>query len=164
MAGSLYFGIYFPRKTTGDLLAETIIIILVKLASFDKALEECETVRDRMLYILKNIGVLKKRPQCLQGKKYERIFQACHIAAFDEEKRRIYEKDMNDEKRLYGMLAAQHKEGMKEDLEKGREEGIEKGRTELLKNLLESGLPIEEISRLTKIDIQEIARLTGVNQ
>ncbi len=55
-------------------------------------------------------------------------------------------------------------EGMKEGLEKGREEGIEKGRTELLKNLLESGLPIEEISRLTKIDIQEIARLTGVNQ
>ena len=99
---------------------------------------------------------------------YERIFQACHIAAFDEEKRRIYEKDMNDEKRLYGMLAAQHKEGraegLKEGLEKGREEGMEKGRTELLKNLLESGLPIEEISRLTKIDIQEIARLTGVNQ
>lgn len=162
----------FREKSTGDLLAETIIIIFVELASFDKALEECETVRDRMLYILKNIGVLKKRPQCLQGKKYERIFQACHIAAFDEEKRRIYEKDMNDEKRLYGMLAAQHKEGraegLKEGLEKGREEGMEKGmekgRTELLKNLLESGLPIEEISRLTKIDIQEIARLTGVSQ
>lgn len=166
----------FREKSTGDLLAETIIIIFVELASFDKALEECETVRDRMLYILKNIGVLKKRPQCLQGKKYERIFQACHIAAFDEEKRRIYEKDMNDEKRLYGMLAAQHKEGraegLKEGLEKGREEGreegmekgMEKGRAELLKNLLESGLPIEEISRLTKIDIQEIARLTGVNQ
>jgi predicted transposase YdaD len=44
------------------------------------------------------------------------------------------------------------------------EKGMEKGRAELLKNLLESGLPIEEISRLTKIDIQEIARLTGVNQ
>ena len=158
----------FREKSTGDLLAETIIIIFVELASFDKALEECETVRDKMLYILKNIGVLKKRPQALQGKMYERIFQACHIAAFDEEKRIIYEKDMNDERRLYGMLAAQHKEGraegLKEGLEKGREEGMEKGRTELLKNLLESGLPIEEISRLTKIDIQEIARLTGVNQ
>ena len=159
-----------------NLLAETIIIIFVELASFDKKLEECETVRDKMLYILKNIGVLKKRPQALQGKMYERIFQACHIAAFDEEKRIIYEKDMNDEKRLYGMLAAQHKEGraegLKEGLEKGREEGMERGiekgmekeRTELLKNLLESGLPIEEVSRLTKIGIQEIERLTGVNQ
>ena len=92
------------------MLAETIIIIFVELASFDKTIEECETVRDRMLYILKNIGVLKERPQCLQGKEYERIFHACHIAGFDEEKRRIYEKDMNDEKRLHGMLAAQHKE------------------------------------------------------
>ena len=63
---------------------------------------------------------------------------------------------MNDEKRLHGMLAAQHKEG--------RAEGLKEGRTELLKNLLESGLPIEEIARLTKIDIQEITRLTGVNQ
>ena len=150
----------FREKSTGDLLAETIIIIFVELASFDKKLEECETVPDKMLYILKNIGVLKKRPQALQGKMYERIFQACHIAAFDEEKRIIYEKDMNDERRLYGMLAAKHKEGRAE----GLKEGIEKERTELLKNLLESGLPIEEVSRLTKIDIQEIERLTGVNQ
>ena len=162
----------FREKSTGDLLAETIIIIFVELASFDKKLEECETVRDKMLYILKNIGVLKERPQCLQGKMYERIFQACHIAAFDEEKRIEYEKDMNDEKRLYGMLAAQHKEGRAEGLKEGMERGIAKGRaegreegcTELLKNLLESGLPVEEISRLTKIDVQEVIRLTGTNQ
>ena len=55
---------------------------------------------------------------------------------------------MNDEKRLHGMLAAQHKEG----------------RAEGLKNLLESGLPIEEVSRLTKIDVQEIMRLVEKNK
>ena len=154
----------FREKTTGDLLAETIIIIFVELASFDKTIEECETVRDRMLYILKNIGVLKERPQCLQGKEYERIFHACHIAGFDEEKRRIYEKDMNDEKRLHGMLAAQHKEGRAEGLKEGIAEGRAEGRAELLKNLLESGLPIEEVSRLTKIDVQEIMRLVEKNK
>ena len=67
---------------------------------------------------------------------------------------------MNDEKRLHGMLAAQHKEGRAE----GLKEGIAEGRAELLKNLLESGLPIEEVSRLTKIDVPEIIRLVEKNK
>jgi predicted transposase/invertase (TIGR01784 family) len=91
----------FREKSTGDLLAETIIIIFVELASFDKTLEECETHRDRMLYILQNIGRFMERSQWLQNQVYDRLFRACEIAAFSEEKRIEYEKDMNDEKRLY---------------------------------------------------------------
>ena len=45
---------------------------------------------------------------------------------------------MNDEKRLNGMFAAK------------LEEGMEKERAELLKNLLESGLSVEEIAKITK--------------
>ena len=71
---------------------------------------------------------------------------------------------MNDEKRLHGMLAAQHKEGRAEGLKEGIAEGRAEGRAELLKNLLESGLPIEEVSRLTKIEVQEIMRLVEKNK
>ena len=141
------------------MLAETIIIIFVELASFDKTLEECETHRDRMLYILKNIGRLMERSQWLQNQVYERLFRACEIAAFSEEKRIEYEKDMNDEKRLYGMLAAQHKEGraegLKEGLEAGREEGI---RATAIK-MLELSMPVDVIASVTGLTEDQINAL-----
>ena len=137
------------------MLAETIIIIFVELASFDKTLEECETHRDRMLYILKNIGRLMERSQWLQNQVYERLFRACEIAAFSEEKRIEYEKDMNDEKRLYGMLAAQHKEGRAEGLKAGREEGI---RATAIK-MLELSMPVDVIASVTGLTEDQINAL-----
>ena len=145
----------FREKSTGDLLAETIIIIFVELASFDKTLEECETHRDRMMYILKNIGRLMERSQWLQNQVYERLFRACEIAAFSEEKRIEYEKDMNDEKRLYGMLAAQHKEGRAEGLKEGREEGI---RATAIK-MLELSMPVDVIASVTGLTEDQINAL-----
>lgn len=59
---------------------------------------------------------------------------------------------MNDEKRLNGMFAAK------------LEEGMEKERAELLKNLLESGPYIEEVSKMTEIEVKEVKRLTGANK
>ena len=112
-----------------------------------------------MLYILKNIGRLMERSQWLQNQVYERLFRACEIAAFSEEKRIEYEKDMNDEKRLYGMLAAQHKEGraegLKEGLEAGREEGI---RATAIK-MLELSMPVDVIASVTGLTEDQINAL-----
>lgn len=104
------------------MLAETIFIIFVELEGFDKTLEECVTAQDRMLYVLKNLGRLKNRPQWLQDEIYECIFRACEISAFTEEKRIEYETEMNDEKRLNGMMRAKLEEGIEQGLEKGRSE------------------------------------------
>ena len=59
---------------------------------------------------------------------------------------------MNDEKRLNGMFAAKLEEGMKKE------------RAELLKNLLDSGLHVEEVSKMTESEVKEVERLTGANK
>ena len=59
---------------------------------------------------------------------------------------------MNDEKRLIGMFAAKLEEGMKKE------------RTELLKNLLDTGLHVEEVSKMTESEVKEVERLTGANK
>ncbi len=73
-----------------------------------------------MLFVLKNLGKLKGRPKWLQDEVYECIFRACEISAFTEEKRIEYETEMNDEKRLNGMMRAKLEEGIEQGLEKGR--------------------------------------------
>lgn len=146
------------------MLAETIFIIFVELEGFDKTLEECVTAQDRMLYVLKNFGRLKNRPQWLQDEIYECIFRACEISAFTEEKRIEYETEMNDEKRLNGMMRAKLEEGIEQGLEKGlekgRSEGIQQGRseerTDMVLKMYSKGMTLMDISSLLDISESEL--------
>ena len=142
----------FREKTTGDLLAETIFIIFAELAGFDKDLDDCVTAQDRMLFVLKNLGKLKGRPKWLQDEVYECIFRACEISAFTEEKRIEYETEMNDEKRLNGMMRAKLEEGIEQGLEKGRSEE----RTDMVLKMYSKGMSAEDISALLDIPLTEI--------
>ena len=138
----------FREKTTGDLLAETIFIIFAELAGFDKDLDDCVTAQDRMLFVLKNLGKLKGRPKWLQDEVYECIFRACEISAFTEEKRIEYETEMNDEKRLNGMMRAK--------LEEGIEQGLEKGRSDMILKMYSKGMTLQDISSLLDIAESEL--------
>ena len=138
----------FREKTTGDLLAETIFIIFAELAGFDKDLDDCVTAQDRMLFVLKNLGKLKGRPKWLQDEVYECIFRACEISAFTEEKRIEYETEMNDEKRLNGMMRAK--------LEEGIEQGLEKGRSDMILKMYSKGMTLKDISSLLDISESEL--------
>ncbi len=134
------------------MLAETIFIIFAELEGFDKTLEECVTAQDRMLYVLKNLGRLKNRPQWLQDEIYECIFRACEISAFTEEKRIEYETEMNDEKRLNGMMRAKLEEGIEQGLEKGRSEE----RTDMVLKMYSKGMTLMDISSLLDISESEL--------
>ena len=133
------------------MLAETIFIIFAELAGFDKRREECQTEQDRMLYLLKNVGRLNERPQWLQNEVYERFFRACEICAFNEDKRIEYEKDMNDERRLNGMLRASREEGL--------EEGQVQGKAELLLKMYSKGMSEDEISSLLDMPLEMVKKL-----
>ena len=154
----------FRVTTTGDLLAETIFIIFAELAGFDKDLDDCVTAQDRMLFVLKNLGKLKGRPKWLQDEVYECIFRACEISAFTEEKRIEYETEMNDEKRLNGMMRAKLEEGieqgLEQGLEKGREEGraegLQKGRSDMILKMYSKGMTLKDISSLLDISESEL--------
>ena len=142
----------FREKTTGDLLAETIFIIFAELAGFDKDLDDCVTAQDRMLFVLKNLGKLKSRPKWLQDEVYECIFRACEISAFTEEKRIEYETEMNDEKRLNGMMRAKLEEG----IEQGLEKGLQTGRSDMILKMYSKGMTLNDISSLLDISESEL--------
>jgi predicted transposase/invertase (TIGR01784 family) len=101
-----------------------------------------------MLYVLKNLGRLKNRPQWLQNEIYECIFRACEISAFTEEKRIEYEKEMNDEKRLNGMMRAK--------LEEGIEQGIEQGVSQTIRQLHSKGMPASQIADFLDMSLDQV--------
>ena len=108
-----------------------------------------------MLYVLKNIGRMMSQPAWLQHEVYSRIFEACEIKMFSNEKRKEYESDMYDEKRYNSILNTAKEEGREE----GREEGARQAYVEMAERLLAKGMTVEEVASLTGLTIEECGAL-----
>ena len=145
----------FMEKTSHELQDETIIIIFAELARFDRTLEQCKDDLERMLYVLKNTGRMKKVPESLKRKVFARILEACDRDNFSEEKRIQYDQDMYDELRRLGELATAKRIGREE----GREEGAKGARLEDARRLKELGVDLEIISKATGLSIETIREL-----
>ena len=100
-----------------------------------------------------------EQPAWLQSEVYTRIFSACEIAGFPEDKRIKYEQEMNDEKRLRSEYNTARRMGLEEGLEKGREEGREEARLESARKFKQLGVAAEIIAEATGLSPEEIARL-----
>ena len=100
-----------------------------------------------------------EQPAWLQNEVYTRIFSACEIAGFPEDKRIKYEQEMNDEKRLRSEYNTARRMGLEEGLEKGREEGREEARLESARKLKQMGVAAEIIAEATGLSIEEICKL-----
>ena len=153
----------FMEKLSHELQDDTIIIIFAELARFNKQLEECDNDLERMLYVLKNVGKLNKKPEALRHEIFTRIFSACEIARFSEEKRIEYDQDMYDERRHMGEINTARRLGRDEGLAEGRAEGVAEGREEakmeVAKKMLAAGMSVEQICELTGISAEVVRKL-----
>ena len=148
------------------MLDETIVIIFAELVRFDKAENECTTDVDRMLFILKNMGRLDRQPELLRREIYTKIFEACEIARFNEDKLIQFNKDMYDERRRNGELAAAIEEGMEKGMEQGREEGLKKGReegrsegiAEAVRKMMAAGMSVEQVCGIMGMTEEEVEK------
>ena len=126
---------------------ETIFIIFAELARFDRELCECENDLERMLYVIKNGWRLQNQPVELRKEIFKRLLDACEIAAFDEEKRIQYDRDMYDERRRNGELAT------------AKRLGREEAKLEAAKKFKELGVDIETIVQATGLAVEVIEGL-----
>ena len=150
----------FREKHTGELQDDTIFIIFAELRRFDKKLSECGNDLEKMLYVIKNGWRLQNQPKELQDEIFQRLLEACDIPRFSEVKRNKYDKDMYDERRRNGELAAAREIGMKEGMEKGREEGREEGNMEksieIAVKLMATGMSKEEAAAFVGISVEKL--------
>ena len=135
---------------------DTIFIIFAELRRFKKQLHECENDLEKVLYIIKNGWRLENQPQELQDEIFTRLFDACDIPRFDEEKRIQYDKDMFDERRYNGEIAAAREEGHMEGRMEGRMEGLSKGRADMCRAMLEKGIPKETVAEIADLTVAEL--------
>ena len=149
----------FREKGCHDLLDETIVIIFAELTRFHKTEDECVTLEDKLLYLLKNSGKMERPPKWAGEKPCKDLLEAFTIGSFSKTKREQYDKDMYDEKRRNGELAAAREDGKAEGLAQGhaegRAEGHAEGRAEAVRMMLAAGIPVETIAGALGISVEE---------
>ena len=129
------------------MLDETIVIIFAELTRFHKAEDECVTLEDKLLYLLKNSGKMSTPPKWGDEKPCKDLLDAFEIGDFSKMKRDQYDKDMYDEKRRNGELAA------------ARNDGRAEAQTEMARKLKALGIDIDTIVQATGLDRETVESL-----
>ena len=145
------------------MLDETIFIIFAEIARFDKRQDECVSVQERMLYVLKHSQDIKKPTDWLTEGIYARLLHAFEVAKFMKGKLIRYIRDMMDERKRVSEMNTYARRGRAEGLAEGLEEGLEKGKVqERLANarkMKELGIDIALICQVTGLSEQQVLEL-----
>ena len=106
---------------------------------------------EKWLYSIRNMHLLKERPEGIEGTELEELYDEAHYAAWPAEKRMYYERYIMNRNDIENIICEHYEEG----LAVGREEGREEGRSQTIRQLLESGMSMELIAKALNLTQEE---------
>ena len=120
---------------------------------------------EKWLFCLRNMSNLLERPAELQGRVFERLFQAAEIAKFDTRERREYEQSSNAYRDIKNGMDTAKREGIKEGIKQGMEKGIKQGMEEGIKQgIREQNLNVARKLKEMGMSLDDIMRATGLSR
>ncbi len=140
---------------TKKVFYDKLTFIYLEMPKFNKTLDQLETRFDKWLYVIKNLHKFERIPDKLKEKIFIKLFETAEIAKFTLEQARTYEDSLKYYRDLKASFDTLYEEGMK----KGMEHGFEKGILTVAKNMLENGMPVEQVCKLTGLSIEQLNQL-----
>jgi predicted transposase/invertase (TIGR01784 family) len=118
-------------------------VVFVRLARFNKSLDDCEGLQDKLLYSLCHADELEEQPERLKGNPLDRLFTIIKICNFSSMEL--------DEYKARAMFRADQKAQLEYAEEKGIEKGIEQGMEKGMEKvfaLLDEGVSLVEAKKI----------------
>jgi predicted transposase/invertase (TIGR01784 family) len=152
---------------------DKLTFIYLEMPNFTKEVHELETQYDKWLYVLKNLSTLANRPDILQEKIFEQLFEIAEIAKFTSTERDQYEESLKNYRDLKNVIDTAFGDGKIEGKKEGKIEGIIEGKKEgelatktkaIIKALNVGKLSTEEIAEYNDVTIEFILRIKKENQ
>jgi predicted transposase/invertase (TIGR01784 family) len=158
------FNHYLSCHTTREILTNEeylsdIVYYFLELSKFDKEEKELINSIDKWSYFLKMAGELEEIPEALKEAPYKTAFETAMVSRMTGDEYELYDNaamQITDHK---GSLELAHKEGLEEGMEKGMEKGMERKSVEIANNLIKLNMPLNQISQVTGLSIEEIQKL-----
>jgi predicted transposase/invertase (TIGR01784 family) len=158
-------------KDDGHLFTDRVKFITMELPKYRDPASQEATILDKFCYAMHNMKTFQKRPDYLEGKFFELLFEKAEIAKFAPAEVVKYEADMMTQwdidvyvwERIDKGIKQGIEKGVQEGMEKGMQEGMEKGLAEgqakIIRSLIASGMSVEEVAKRTGMSIEEVRKL-----
>lgn len=126
---------------------DKLTFVYLQMPNFRKTEEQLDTLQDKWFYLLRHLAELQNRPQRLQEKVFDRLFETAEIARFNPAEREAYEDSLK------------YYRDVKNSLDTAREEGLQEGIKIVAQRMLAKGFTPAEISEVTGLPESEIQQL-----
>ena len=154
-------------KKTHKVFNDKLSFKYVEIAKFDKTEDELVTLYDKWLYVLKNLSRLDERPAALKEKVFSKLFEEAEIAKFTPTELKEYEDSLKAYRDVKNSIDTALEKGREEGRAEGREEGRAEGRAEgrvegviqVARKLLDAGMDVDTIMKMTDLSKGEIEKL-----
>jgi len=148
---------------TGEVFYDKLCYVYLEMPKFTKTEEELETLFDKWLYAIRHLPTLMNRPQALQEKIFQRLFEAAEIAKFNKQERQEYEDTLKAYRDWFSVMKTAESKGEAKGRAEGRAEGIsigeDKKAIEIARNLKQCGVDMDTIIKSTGLSAEEIENL-----
>lgn len=135
---------------------DKLTFIYLEMPNFIKEEQELETQYDKWLYVLKNLSTLPSRPNNLQEKVFEHLFEIAEIAKFTSTERDQYEESLKTYRDLKNVIDTAFQDGELKGELKTKTKGI-------IKFLKSGKLSIEEIAEGLEVTIDFVLQVKKEN-
>jgi predicted transposase/invertase (TIGR01784 family) len=151
---------------SGKQLTSLLRLYYIQLPLAKEADADCETSIESWTYILRNMDALNL-PKYSDNEVFKYLKDVTDVASLSPKQRARYERDLKDLRDAYSLdLTYEHglkkakedgiAEGLAKGLAKGRGQGFAEGKLAVAYKMKAENLPIDMISRMTGLSIEEI--------
>lgn len=126
---------------------DKLTYIYLEMPHFSKAESELKDNFDKWMYVLQQLPYLQNRPQALQDRVFQKLFEAAEIAKFTPDEKNKYEESLKYYRDLKNVVDT--------SFDKGKAEG----KVEIARQMKEKGMDSSLISEITGLPIDEIEKL-----
>lgn len=144
----------FRSIENGRLLGDNVNLVFIDLYRFRKEFAECRDMKERWLYSLKNMHLLKEQPVGVAGTELEELYREAYMDLWSAGKKDKYNKLMTREDEIMNSMREQSEDAYNKGKEEGREEGREEGLIMVARKLKAQGVSIEDIIGLTGLSVE----------
>ncbi|MDR1224594.1 MAG: Rpn family recombination-promoting nuclease/putative transposase [Tannerella sp.] len=141
------------RQNADTVLTDKWEAVTVELPKFKKTEDELETVTDKWIYSLKNMEKLPERPEKLNEKIFDELYENAKINRLKTEDMKAYSKSILEYDDVISSLRFVEERTRRETREETRKEE----RVEFVRNCHKYNMDIERIAALTGLTEKEVS-------
>ncbi|MDR2580213.1 MAG: Rpn family recombination-promoting nuclease/putative transposase [Fibromonadaceae bacterium] len=149
---------------TKELASKKEFRVFVELPKFEKTADKCRSFRDKILFLFKNLHIIKERPANFKEKLFDRLFFVSEISKLNNRELKTLRRNMRyiDERQLAIDCAVEEavEEATETALVQGIRQGVKQGKiaglVEAAKSMLKKGFEPALVANITKLPIRQI--------